>query len=64
VEGIEEAARDHGIGLIVAEHPSDYATWTTLVDADRHEPDPRRLDDFIHIQLSEATRESIRQRIK
>lgn len=64
VDAIEEAARDHGIGLILAELPEDYATWTTLVDAERHEPDPRRLDDFIHIQLSEATRELIRQRIR
>ena len=64
IDAIEEAAREHGVGLIVAENPADYETWTTVVDAVRHEPDPKRLDDFIHTQLSERVRDLIRERIR
>jgi hypothetical protein len=60
IDLIEQAARDHGIGLIVAEDPSSYASWETRFDAMRVEPDPARLDDFIHTQLSDRTKDRIR----
>jgi hypothetical protein len=50
-----EEARNHGIGVIVAEKPDDYDTWNEPVIPDRHNPDPARLDDFIKKQFSSET---------
>ena len=47
-------ARSHGIGVIVAGDPQRYETWDERVQAERHEPDPARLDDFVESQVSEA----------
>jgi hypothetical protein len=60
---IERAAVDHGIGLIVAENPASYAEWETRADAVRVQPDPARLEDFIHRQLSDTTKNLIKQQI-
>lgn len=57
-ELVSEAQR-HGIGLIAAENPSDYLTWTELVEPLRRVPDRHRLDEFVATQLSEATRNRI-----
>ena len=64
LEAIEQAARDHRIGLIVAEDASSYASWETRFDAVRVEPDPGRLDGFIHTQLSERTKDRIRLAVR
>ena len=52
VSEICEVARFHGIGVIVAGDPSDYATWDEREVALRVEPDPARLDAFISTQLA------------
>ena len=56
VNEICEVARFHGIGVIVAGDPSDYATWDEREVALRVEPDPARLDAFISTQLAGSHR--------
>lgn len=46
-----DEARNHGIGVIVVGNPTDYSTWDERVQAERHDPDPARLDRFITEQL-------------
>lgn len=36
-----------GIGLIISEYPCDINSWQYLIPAKKHEPDLRRIDDFI-----------------
>lgn len=47
-----EVARSHGIGVVVAGDPSDYSTWEEREVAQRVEPDPARMDEFISSQLA------------
>ena len=58
VELASEAKR-HGIGLIVVGDPADYGTWEERVDAERFEPDPRRMNDFLAQQLRQDQLERI-----
>ena len=55
-----EEASKLGIGVIVAADPANYDTWETLEEADRVEPDPAKLNEFIETQLPESTRELVR----
>jgi hypothetical protein len=64
LDAIEAAAASQGIGMIVAGSPSHYETWETRVKAIRQEPEPQRLDDFIHTQLSEKARDLILRAIR
>lgn len=59
VEEVAAEAKRHGIGLIVANDPADYATWDELVEAVRHEPDPERLNDFLAQQVSAVFRDRV-----
>jgi len=47
VESVTEEAKKLGIGVIIADDPADFDTWEVLLDADRVEPDPGRLNEFI-----------------
>ena len=44
------AARRHGIGLVVAEEPGDFSTWEEVVEAERHDADPKGVSDFLKVQ--------------
>lgn len=57
-------ARRHGIGVIVFSDPSDYGTWDEKVVADRVEPEPVAIDDFIRTQLSDSAREKIEKAVR
>lgn len=59
INDVRAVARSHGIGVVTAGDPSNYDTWEELEDAERHEPDPDRLDQFIGTQLSELTKGKI-----
>lgn len=59
IADVRTVARSHGIGLITAGRPADYATWEELEEAERHEPNPDRLDQFVSTQLSDHTKERI-----
>lgn len=52
-------AKQHGIGVIVAEKPDDYETWEEKVEPVRAEPIPRRLNDFLAKQFSPIELEQI-----
>jgi cobalamin biosynthesis Mg chelatase CobN len=59
VDAIVAEAERHGVGVIVAADPSDYESWDVLVEAERVEPDPEALNDFIAVQLSPAAKDEI-----
>lgn len=49
---ISDEAKKQGIGLIIAEKASDFSTWDIRLDAERVEPDPEQLNNFIASQFS------------
>ncbi len=59
-----EEAKRHGIGVIIAAEPDDYETWDERVDANRVDPSPERLNDFLAIQLSDGAKQEIVQWFK
>lgn len=59
LSGIDDVARQHGVGIIVAGDPADYSTWEDRVDAEHWDPDPGRLNLFIKTQLSAETKSKI-----
>lgn len=64
ISDVAEAARSHGIGLVTAGDPGDYETWEELVEAQRVEPDPERLNTFIGTQLTAKTRSKVSKRLR
>lgn len=64
LDSIKDEAEKHGIGVIIAKDAEDYGTWETVVEPERTETDPQRLDDFILNQISEASRKEIITNIK
>jgi hypothetical protein len=63
INAVAQAARQHGIGVIIAGDPSDFQSWDEVVEAQRVEPDPERLNAFIKLQLSEESRNLILERL-
>lgn len=59
IEAVTEEAKKLGIGVIIADDPADFDTWEVLLDADRVEPDPGRLNEFIARQTSPELRDQI-----
>jgi len=59
LEAVTDEAKKLGIGVIVADDPADFDTWEVLLDADRFEPDPARLNEFIARQTTPELREQI-----
>jgi hypothetical protein len=64
VADVAEAARAHGIGVVIAADPADYDTWEEREEARRLEPDPERLNTFVATQLSDNTRDLISRRLR
>lgn len=64
VDDVADVARPHGIGVVTAADPGDYQTWEEVVEAQRVEPDPERLDAFIRVQLSHEARDLISKRLR
>lgn len=54
VEYISEVASQHGIGLVVVVDPRNYETWEWRAEAERNDPDPGDLNEFIATQTGEA----------
>lgn len=59
IDRIADEAERHGVGLIVAAAPNDYATWDQRVDAARIEPDPEYLNEFIALQFSDGAKNEL-----
>ncbi len=64
VDDVATVARSHGIGLITAGEPDNYQTWEEREEAQRIEPDPERLDQFIATQLPDRTKTAISKRLR
>ncbi len=64
IEKIAAEAGKLGIGLIVAEDPRDYYTWDFKIDAQRIEPDPFKLNEFIAQQTTDELKEQIAEWVK
>jgi len=64
LEAVINEARRHGIGVVVFSEPSDYATWDERVVADRVEPEPAALDEFIRVQVPEAAKARIEKAVR
>lgn len=59
INDICEEAKRHGIGVIVVGEPENYESWEERVEANRHEPDPAKLNNFLSKQVSQAFKEQI-----
>jgi hypothetical protein len=59
IEELSYAAEEHGIGLVTLAGADDYKTWAFLQEADRNDPDPADVNEFIDDQLSIAFKERI-----
>lgn len=59
MEAICDESKKFGIGVITATEPNDFDTWEVLLEADRIEPDPYRLNEFIAQQTTQELKEQI-----
>jgi hypothetical protein len=59
IDAISDEAKKFGVGFILANDPSDFDTWETLLEAERFEPDPARLNEFIAQQASPEMKDQI-----
>jgi hypothetical protein len=59
IQNVSAAARSHGVGVIAVADPGDYSTWEELERAERVEPDPERLNQFIETQLPDRVKNKI-----
>jgi hypothetical protein len=57
-------ARRHGIGVITFAKADDYATWDERVVAERVEPEPRALNDFLQVQLPGLAQKDLEKYIR
>ncbi len=64
LESVVLEARRHGIGVIVFADPDNYETWDERVVADRVEPEPSAIDEFIRVQMPEAARLRIEKAVR
>lgn len=56
---IDEEAKRHGIGFIVATRADDYDTWEERVEAVHREPAPHALNDFLSRQFTDGAKQEI-----
>lgn len=59
VQQVRDVGASHGVGVVVFDDPCDYDTWDILEEAERFEPDPEKLNDFIVTQLPADTKSRI-----
>ncbi len=64
VADVRSVARSHGIGVVVVGDPGDYSTWDILESAERVQPDPSQLDQFIGQQLPSKTKKRIARALR
>lgn len=61
---VRDAAKQHGIGIMIGSNPSDFSTWEILVDAVRVTPDPYNLNEFIAQCVSDERKELLTKYIR
>lgn len=59
IDRMTEEAERLGIGMIFFTEPSRFESWDIKVDSVRQNPDPRLLEEFISIQLSDEAKANL-----
>lgn len=59
IDAICDESKKFGVGVILADDPANFDTWEVLLEADRYEPDPGRLNEFIAQQTTSELKEQI-----
>lgn len=59
IEELSHEAEEHGVGLLVLTAPNDYKTWEFHQEADRNDPDPADIDEFVEDQLTSTLKDRI-----
>lgn len=59
VRRVQTVARSHRVGVITFANAEEYNTWDELEEAERVEPDPERLNQFIETQLPDWVKDQI-----
>lgn len=59
LEEVVTVGREHGVGVITVEDPTDFDTWDEHVEAEHAQPDPKALDAFIRTQLGAEVKTAI-----
>lgn len=59
IDAIYDECQKFGVGFILADDPADFSTWNPKLDAERVDPDPNRLNQFIAEQTSAEIKEQI-----
>ncbi len=63
-ERLIDHAERFDIGVMVFEHPSDWDTYEVVLEADRREPDPVDVDDFLQTQLDKANKSDLLKKLE
>ena len=61
LDDIVSEASEHGIGVVTFSAADNYETWEVRVEADRNEPDPADLNDFLASQASSTFKDHIQR---
>ena len=56
---VQDAAILSGVGVITFDNPDDYETWDEVIPAQRADPRPDALNDFIRTQVPRKGREAV-----
>ncbi len=59
IDEVVVVARKQGVGVITVGHPSNYDTWEELVESERFEHDPQRLNEFLTKQFNAEQKEEL-----
>lgn len=59
IEELSHEAEEHGVGLVAFGAPDDYRTWEFHEEADRNDPDPADINEFIDDQLTDGFKDRI-----
>lgn len=64
LQAVLAVARSHGVGVVTFSDPDDYNTWEETAPAERVEPDPERLNNFIESQLPDKVKMRIAKELR
>jgi hypothetical protein len=59
IDAICDESKKFGVGVILADDPANFDTWEVLLESERVEPDPGRLNEFIAQQATPELKEQI-----
>lgn len=59
LDDLTHEASEHGVGVVVMGAPNDYETWEAWAQAERNDPDPSDLNDFLATQVTQEFEDQI-----